>query len=585
VNEAALLAARNNRKQVVMDDFGTISPNAATATVTVADIPELNVLATLSSSTTSVFGNITVAVNVSDQSGAAVGNAAVSLIALRGGSFSPATGTTDSTGQFVTTFTAPNITDTSQVRLVITASELGYADGSTHTYVEILPSLHIQLSTTKPNIVKSEQNVAVIFSVTGGFGQPVPQASVTADVDSGTLLTDTGVTDVNGTVAFNYTAPLTLAPANVTFITTASGTGFASAQNEEIITILPNILAVDLTPNPASTISDGNTTVTALVTCDANPIPNANVTLSSASGNFTPINGVTDSDGLANFLFSAFETVSPLNATIFSTATKTGYVHGTGQTVITVTPRVLILQLTAENYTTISEDNVTLTAHVSYNLAPVEGANVTLASNNGGSIAQPTETTDVDGLATFVFTAPQANQSSAAVTLTAQCAKTGYANSTDQATISIVTGNITVQLFSSTYTADPGNTVVLTVNAQADSRPVIGAKVTISASAGNFSTITGVTDANGTYTFLYIAPSATTEQSIAITANATKEGYNGNSIETRIAVNPLKVTQTQNGFPTWTLLLVIIPVVLALVVVLLIKLKIIVVTTDTENTE
>ena len=569
----------------VMDDFGSISQNPASATISVIDLPALNVSTTLSSPTTSIYGNITITVSVSDQSGAAVGSAAVNLIALRGGSFSPASGTTDSSGQFVTKFTAPNVTDTSQVRLIVTASELGYADGSTYTFVQILPSLNIELSGTEPSIIKSEANATVIFSITGGRDQPVPQASVATDAEIGTLWTNTGVTDINGTVTFNYTAPSTLIPLNVTFTTTASETGFTNGQDEETITILPNTLAVALTVNQPTIISEGNTTVTALVTCDANPIPGANVTLSSGNGSFAPINKITDSNGLANFLFSASQTVSPLNAIISATATKSKYVDGTGQTTITIMPKVLTLQLTTGNYTTVSEDNTTLTARVTYNLAPVQGANITMTSNNGGTFAQSTETTDTGGIATFVFTAPIANQSSTIVTLTAECAKEGFADVVDQAEISIVTGNITVQLFSSTYTADAGSTVVLTVVAQADSRPVTGANVTISASEGSFSSVTGMTDTNGTYSFLYNAPSATTEQSIMIIANATKNGYSGNSIQTRIAVNPVEVRQTQGGFPVWIMLLIIIPVIFALVIVLLIKFKVIVVTTDTENME
>lgn len=566
----------------VMDDFGSLSQNPATVAITVQNLAPLNVSMALSSLVADDNGNVSVTVYVSDQSGAAVANAAVTLLPLKGGSCSPASGVTDSTGQFETTFTAPNVTGTTYIRLIATATETGYADGSIYTYVKVLSPLLIQM-TTLPTTVKSEAIVAVIFSVTDGVGQPIANASLTAVSDNGTLSANTGTTAADGTVAFNFTAPYTLTPANVTFTATAQEPGFTTGNDQETITVLPNILAVELNPQFASIVSEGNTSVTALVTCDTIPVPNANVTVSSGNqGNLTSTTGITDSNGLADFLFTAPQTTSLLNTTLTATASKSHYIDGTGQTIISIIPKTLIVQLTAQNYTAISEDNVSITVEVTYNLLPVQNANVTMTSSNGGNFSQPTGTTGTNGLATFFFTTPQANAPTS-VTLTAYCSKTGYADGQNFLTLTVNPGNISVQLTANTYATIPDSSIVMTVSAAAGSRPIAGAQVVISANFGNFSSATGLTDANGTCLFVYNAPSTSVQLPVNITANVTKNGYVGNGNQTTINVVPLTVIHNVGGFPVITLLLIMIPVIIVVVVVVLVKMKVIVVSTEQEN--
>jgi len=549
--------------------------------ITVENLAPLTVSMALNKLVVDNNGNVSVTVYVSDQFGAAVANAAVTLLALRGGSFLPSSGVTDANGQFATTFTAPSVSATTYIRFIATATETGYADGSVYTYLKVLSPLNIQM-TTFPETVKSEAMVEVIFTVTGGLGQPIANASLTAISDNGTLSTNTGITAPDGTATFNFTAPYVLAPTNVTFTVTAQETGFTTGTGQETITVFPNILAVELTPQFSTIVSEGNTGVTALVTCDTIPVPNANVTVSSDSGNFTSITGTTDPNGLANFLFNAPQTTSLLNATLTATASRSHYINGTGQTVITVTPKTLIVQLTAQNYTASSEDNVSITVKVTYNLAPVQNANVTITSINGGSFSQPNGTTDVNGFATFFFTAPQVNASTG-VTLTANCSKIGYADGQDSLTLTINPGNISVQLTASTYETIPDSSVVMTVTALAGSRPVANATVVISTNLGNFSSTTGLTNVNGTCSFVFNAPWTTVQLPVVMTANVTKNGYIGNGTQTTINIVPAPAPQSHGGFPMLTIILILIPVIIAVIVVVLVKMKVIVVSTGEEN--
>jgi parallel beta-helix repeat protein len=566
----------------VIDDFNTTSQDVAT-TIAVQDLTPLSVSMTLGNEVADYNGNVTVTVYVSNGFGG-VDSAGVTLFSLKGGTFSPAVGVTNATGYFETTFTAPNVTDVSYVRLIATATEAGYADGSCHEYLKVLPMLHTQLS-TNPATVKSEATVAAIFHVTNGLGQPVINASLTEAVDNGTLSAGTGITGTDGSLTLNFTAPYTLSPVNVTITVTAQHAGYTDGYDQETITVLQNVLAVELTPNLDTITSEGNTTVTALVTCDANPVPNANVTVSSGStGNFTSTAGITDSNGVVAFIFTAPQTTSTLNATVTATATKSHYIDGANQTVITIVPKVLIVYLTADNYATISESNVSVTVHVTYNLAPVQNVNVAVTSENGGNFSQPNGTTDAYGFAYFVFTTPQANAPTDIV-IKAQCSKTGYADGQDSLTLTDNAGNMSVQVTASSYAIMPDNSAILTISATSNSRPVVGAQVIISTSAGNFSVTTGFTEANGTCTFVFNAPSTTVQLPVVIIANVTKNGYIGNGNQTTINVTPVPITHNEGGWPLVTMLLIIIPVIIAVIVVVLIKLKVIVVSTGEESAE
>jgi hypothetical protein len=287
---------------------------------------------------------------------------------------------------------------------------------------------------------------------------------------------------------------------------------------------------------------------------------------------------------MATFPFTAPLTTSALNATVTAMATKSHYIDGANQTVITIVPKVLIVYLTADNYAAISESNVSVTVHVTYNLAPVQNVNVTVTSENGGNFSQPNGTTDAYGFAYFVFTTPQANTPTDIV-IRVQCSKTGYADGQYSLTVTDNAGNMSVQVTASSYAIMPDNSAILTISATSNSRPVVGAQVTISTSAGNFSVTTGFTDSNGTCTFAFNAPSTTVQLPVVIIANVTKNGYIGNGNQTTINVIPVAATHNEGGWPLVTMLLIIIPVIIAVIVVVLIKLKVIVVSTGEEGAE
>jgi uncharacterized GH25 family protein len=566
---------------VIFDDFNLQSGNTATKLITVQNLTPLNVAITLSNDTVDYNGNVSATVYVSDASGP-VENADVTLFSLRGGTFSPAVGVTDSAGYLGTTFTAPNVTDTTYIRLIATASKTGYADGACHEYVKVLSLLNIEIS-NDPLIVNSEETATITVRVTGGSGQPVSNASLILTVDNGNLSANTGLTDVNGSALFYFTAPYTLSPMTVTIAAAAQRTGFTDGYSQKIINVEQRTLTVEVTPSLHSIISEGTTNVAVKVIYNNSPVSNATVEVTSDTGSFNTTTGTTSSSGVVTFVFNAPQTTSEIYATITATASKDRYIGGENQTTIDITPKVLSMDLKAQTYSAFSEAKINVTARITYNLVPVQGVNVTMTSD-GGNLSQTSGMTDANGLISFILTAPQVN-TPIDITLNARGSKARYADCQNSLTIRVSQGNITVHIGASSYTILPSGTSVLNITAYCNSTAIEGAQVILSITAGNLSSTTGITDSNGSCLFTFVAPATSSNLTVTITANVTKNGYLGGGSQTTLNIVPQAAPPSEGGWPITTiLLLLLIPVVIVVIVVVLIKLKVIVVSTEAEET-
>ena len=565
----------------VIDDFNAISENVATTTITVQDLTPLSVSVTLGNDTINNNEDVPVTIYASNEFGGAE-EAYVTLFSLRGGSFSPMSGLTNSTGYFDSIFTAPNVSDISYIRIMASATADRYADGSDHKYLKVLPPLTIQI-TAEPATVKSRETATITLNVTGGFGQPVANALLTLEVDNGSLSTNTGITDPDGSTTFDFTAPYTLSEVNVTIMATAVKSEFSDGHSQKTITVEPKMLTVQVIADPSAIVSEGTSNITAIVTSDTGPISDAVVTVSTDNvGNLTSTLETTDTNGVATFLLTAPQTTIILDPTITVKATKSGYVSGENQTIIIIRPKVLAVDMTAETSVTVSEAKVAVTVHVTYDMGPVENASVTIASENGGNFSQPTEVTDAHGIATFILTATQANTQLNA-TITAQASKSGYVNGQNSLNITINPGTLSVQVKPSLSSIMSSNSVSVTVYVASNTTSVAGAQVTMSAEAGNFSSTTGFTDSNGNCTFVFNAPKTTVQLPVLIVANVSKNGYVDGGNQTKIDIVPEASAETEGGFPLITVLLIIIPIVIAIVIVVLIKLKVIVISVKEEE--
>ncbi|MDI6846982.1 MAG: NosD domain-containing protein, partial [Candidatus Bathyarchaeia archaeon] len=373
-----------NAKLTVMDDFGNES-DGSVVVINVQNLAPLEASISLSNYSVSCNEQVSVTVYVSDGI-SAVENATVALFSVKGGSFTPLSGLTNSTGYFTATFTAPNVTEVTNVRIIARASKAGYADGSDYKYLKVLPSLTVQV-TTEPATIKSEETATVTIRVTFGVEKPVADALLILAFDHGNLSATIGVTDVNGSATFIFTAPQTLSQVNVTIMATAIKMGYAEGHGQGTIIVEPKILVVEVIADPAVIVSEAVSTITVHVTSDSAPISDVTITVSSDSGgNFSATTETTDSKGNARFVFTAPQTTErPRNITITATATKGGYADGENQLEITVNPRTFNIQVEVSPTTVKSEETATVSIHVTCkeDATPVTGATVTILSTNG----------------------------------------------------------------------------------------------------------------------------------------------------------------------------------------------------------
>jgi parallel beta-helix repeat protein len=558
---------------MVMDDFN-ITSNTAFVEINVVELPFLDVSITLSDYTVEYNEEVSVTVYVSDGVNA-VRDANVTLFSVRGGIFTPKWDLTNSTGYFTALFKAPNVTEITDVRIIARASKFLYADGSAHDYLKVLPPLTVQVN-AEPPIVKSEETAIVTVQVMDSFEMPVANVSLTLSAENGDLSSTTGVTDLNGIAVFNFTAFQTLTQINATVLVTATKTGYGRGQGLCIIPIEPKVLIAEVTADPATIISETSSIITAHVTCDSIPISDVTVTVSSnVGGNFSSTSETTDSNGNAAFLFTAPKTTvrDGLSATITISAAKSGYIDGEGYVLITILPKILSVQISAEPNATVSEGKVNVTVQVTYEGNPVAEANITLTSESGGFFLPTFALSDDNGNATFTFTAPQVD-APCNITLFVKATKDGYVDGENWLNISLSPGIIDVEIIVEQSQIVSGESTTVTVYASCNQAPVFNASVSLSCSDGTIPVMTNLTDINGRCTFVYIAPQTATSLSVNITANATKYGYLSGEKQVSITVNP--ETKPAEGWPLTTILLIVlIPIIIVVIVVVLIKLKVI----------
>jgi hypothetical protein len=322
----------------VMDDFRVISDNSATLSMTVQALSPLDVSLALSRSTIVSVGQVSITVRATI-SGSPVQNANITLFSIPNESFATPSGLTNSTGYFTTTFTAPSVTEQADFRITARASRSGYADGSDHDYLSVVPPLSVQV-TLNPNAVKSEAISNGTVRVTYN-ANPIGGAVIHLSSDKGGNFTpQTGSTDDDGYFTFTFNAPQTLTQVNTTTTATASKSGYWDGTGQTSLSVNPRILVVQVSTDNATLGSEATSSVIIQVTSDGNPVEGATVSLSSdIGGTFSNNTGTTDSNGTLILAFTAPTAAAQADVTITASATKTGYVDGQSETLVTVNPQ------------------------------------------------------------------------------------------------------------------------------------------------------------------------------------------------------------------------------------------------------
>ncbi len=467
-----------NARVKVMDDFGAVNTSELVTINVAQGLSPLyvNIVNMSSCTTIEEIEEVSIIVYVTNERGAPIQDATVTMFSVKGGSFTQNSGLTDANGYFATNFTLPDVTQITNVRIIVRASKSGCVDGSDYKYFEVLPFLSVQV-TTSPNVILSEETADITIDVKSNE-QPVPNANVTISSDGGTLSTETGTTDSNGILILDFFAP---------------------------------------------------------------------------------------------------QTTTRRSITITARATKGEYMDGMGQAVITIEPKILTIQIVAEPNVTISEAKLNVTVHVEYATIPIMGANVTVMAEYG-NFSETTGLTDTNGYVKFIFIAPAVNSSSS-INIIALATKDGYAENRSQLEITVNPRTFNIQINAPSVESEGATTITIYLACKEDATPVAGANVTISSTDGNFPVVTKITDTTGYCAFVFNAPSTTTQLSITITADVTKNGYKDGGSQTIVTVTP-KISG--GGWSLVTILLIIVPIAIVVILVVLVKLKVIIVSSEEE---
>jgi hypothetical protein len=316
----------------------TVTAAVGTATASVP-VSVTGTVLTVTGPTNLVLGSQgTFTVSLTEGANSGIANQTVTLKSAKGNTLTPATVTTNATGQQTFTLTAVNGgTDT------ITASSLNLQSTasvavSTQSFVFTAPT------GTNPQVNLGSSGTLTVVWTNGG----VPQVgqTVTFSTTRGTLSSTTATTASDGTASVTISSS-TAGPATIS----ATASGVTAQTGLDFVSILPNSLVVQASP---STIAiNGQSTITATVR-DANnnlvegQVVDFLITQDPTGGALTVPSSTTNVQGQASTTYTASSTTSATNGVMIS-ATVAGATSVTGTTSLTVGGETVFLSLGTGN--------------------------------------------------------------------------------------------------------------------------------------------------------------------------------------------------------------------------------------------
>jgi len=420
---------------IVMDDFGVTSTNTAIITINVQNLNPLNVQLELGNYTVKYGERVPITVTVTDGP-VPVDGASVTLISVKDGTFQPSSGLTDLTGNFASTFTVPNPSQMSNIRIIATASKDGYAEGSDYRYLRVLPQLLVEMTIGSPVIESNETTNIRVHATYNEENISDAHVQIQFIIDENISQTS-GYTDADGFATFNFTAPQTLVSINVTMIAIVSKIGYAPGEAQTKITVNPKELNINVTTAPNTITSEETSAITILVTYNGTQVTDANVTiLSDRMGEFDLDTKYTGEEGDATFIFTAPLVTEKTNITITAEVTKPGYAVRNGTATIVVERGTLEVTVVPSLYSIASEKTSNVTVYVICDGKPVSNSSVSMTATSG-AFSETTGLTNSNGYCTFLFTAPRTT-SETSTSILANATKLGYNSAENQATINVI---------------------------------------------------------------------------------------------------------------------------------------------------
>lgn len=167
-----------------------------------------------------------------------IGDALVQLVSESGGTFSQASGYTDSQGEFSCVFRAPRVTEETIVEITVTASKSGFEKGeAAFIRIRVIPTLSIVM-VADPTEIAPEGTSTVTIQARDHLG-PVEGAAISVSCDKGSLSVRSGIADENGHLVCTFSPPSHISSDTVCTITaTATREGYSTGQGQVAVTAL-----------------------------------------------------------------------------------------------------------------------------------------------------------------------------------------------------------------------------------------------------------------------------------------------------------------------------------------------------------
>lgn len=262
------------------------------------------------------------------------------------GTVSPTSGTTSSSGQVSTTYTAPSYETTDAITTQFVGDNQYYSSsGNSHGQIIDIASTTLLIT---PSSLSLRPGESTTFTATlTSEGSPVVGKTTSWNASAGNVSPLSGTTDSSGEVSTTYTAP----DNETTVALTASFAGdsqYSSSSNTLSGRIAAATVTLTITPSSFTLKAGKSITLTATLTSDAAPLAGETITWDALHGNFSSTTSVTDSRGKATVTFTA----PSYEASIAITASYAGSIQykstsSSSPSTVTVPSRIPTLLISA----------------------------------------------------------------------------------------------------------------------------------------------------------------------------------------------------------------------------------------------
>jgi len=190
-------------------------------------------------------------------------------------------------------------------------------DGTTKPYGQTIPFEAVLVVKTEMEISAAPATIAVNSTMTSTITvvvyldrNPEVNVNVTFTTDLGTLSSSWATTDATGT------ATVTLYPSTSPGIANITAT-WGGVSKSTTVTIAEGIVEISAWPTTISVNSTMNSTITAMVYLNGNPVANVNVTFTTDLGTLSSSWAITDANGIATVML--YPSTSPGTAIVEAT--------------------------------------------------------------------------------------------------------------------------------------------------------------------------------------------------------------------------------------------------------------------------